>query len=180
MNDTKKIADKTAVKKTKKTSVKKKPKSLIEKIYEIQRDIGSIEKKDGGGVPYKVIAYNDVNKEVREQMTKQRICMIPSTSAHTRNGNFTEVDVGITLINLDNLDDKLTIEGFKGYGVDQSDKGIGKAYSYGYKYLFMKLFNMNIGKDEESEDKDTKRKEPKEKQDDSAQELDDTTNDFAW
>jgi|TARA_R110002012_G_scaffold124230_3_gene275189 hypothetical protein len=135
-------------------------KTLIHKVFDIQSEIGSVEKTDGGGVPYKVLAYNDVNKKVREQLIKHRVCMIPNTTQHSRNGNFTEVLVGVTLYDVDNPSDTMEINDFVGYGVDPSDKGIGKAYSYGYKYLFMKLFNMNIGKDEESEDKSPLRDEP--------------------
>ena len=130
------------------------PKTLLEKIYDIQCEIGSVEKTDtNGGVPYKVLAYNDVNKAVREMLKKHRVCAIPTTTSHEKTGNFTEVVVGITLYNVDNPSDSMEFNGFVGYGVDNSDKGIGKAYSYAYKYLFLKLFNMNIGKDEESEDK---------------------------
>tara|TARA_R100001530_G_scaffold534_6_gene866 strand:- start:1919 stop:3193 length:1275 start_codon:yes stop_codon:yes gene_type:complete len=137
-----------------------KPKSLIEKIFDIQCEIRSVEKVDtGGGVPFKVITYNDVNKNVREMLEKHRVCAIPETSNHIRTGNFTEVVVGVRLYNLDNPEDTIKIDNFVGYGVDNQDKGIGKAYSYGYKYLFLKLFNMNIGKDEESEDKQVQRKD---------------------
>ena len=137
-----------------------KPKNLIEKIYDIQCEISSVEKTDAGsGVPYKVLAYNDVNKNVRKMFEEHRVCAIPHTTSHVKNGNFTEVVVGVTLYNVDEPEDKMTIDNFVGYGVDNQDKGIGKAYSYAYKYLYLKLFNMNIGKDEESEDKSNQRKD---------------------
>ena len=137
-----------------------KAKKLVEKLYDIQCEISSVEKTDsGGGVPYKVLAYNDVNKNVREMFEKHRVCAIPHTTSHVKNGNFTEVVVGVTLYNVDDSSDTMTIDNFVGYGVDNQDKGIGKAYSYAYKYLYLKLFNMNIGKDEESEDKVVQRKD---------------------
>jgi hypothetical protein len=45
--------------------------------------------------------------------------------------------------------DKLPIGDFPGSGVDNQDKGYGKALSYAFKYLLQKLFLLEIGKDEE-------------------------------
>ena len=47
--------------------------------------------------------------------------------------------------------DSITVGDYVGYGVDQSDKGCGKATTYAYKYLLMKLFMMEVGEDEDSE-----------------------------
>ena len=46
---------------------------------------------------------------------------------------------------------KIIVGDYVGYGIDASDKGVGKAITYAYKYLLMKLFMLEVGTDEDSE-----------------------------
>ena len=53
------------------------------------------------------------------------------------------------IIDIDNPTDKVTIGKFPALGIDNQDKGYGKAISYAYKYILQKGFMMEIGEDEE-------------------------------
>lgn len=126
--------------------------SLAVRMYNVMKNAKSVTKETArGGVPYKIVTHNEVNNTIKAEMIKQGIIAIPSVSNHTREGNFTMVSIDMKFMNIDNPEDCYTAQGFVGYGVDPSDKGIGKAISYATKYALLKTFMLEIGDDEESE-----------------------------
>ena len=108
-------------------------------------------KDQAKGIPYKVLPWNKVSDMVKDLLVKEKITFIPQIRETIANGNMTITTVDGEFINAENPEEKITINGFTGYGVDSSDKGPGKAYSYAIKYLFIKTFCMQIGDDEDSE-----------------------------
>lgn len=110
-----------------------------------------IQKDKAKGIPYKVLPWNKVSDMIRDLLVKEKITFIPQIRETISNGNLTISTVDGVFINAENPEEKITINGFTGYGVDHSDKGPGKAYSYAIKYLFIKTFCMQIGEDEDSE-----------------------------
>jgi len=67
----------------------------------------------------------------------------------------------------------MVVGDYAGHGIDQSDKGFGKACSYAYKYLLMKLFMTSIGTDEDSEFSNPQTKAAKKTKQSTAEMLDD-------
>jgi len=108
-------------------------------------------KDQAKGIPYKVLPWNKVSDMVKDLLVKEKITFIPQIRETIANGNMTITTVDGEFINAENPEEKITINGFTGYGIDSSDKGPGKAYSYAIKYLFIKTFCMQIGDDEDSE-----------------------------
>jgi hypothetical protein len=100
------------------------------------------------------------------------VLIIPRVLEHTKEGNLTLVKMNAEIINVDMPEDRITIGDYVGHGIDQSDKGFGKACSYAYKYLLMKLFMTSIGTDEDSEFSNPQATSPAKKQT-TAQVLDD-------
>lgn len=125
--------------------------SLAQKLYYITRTVQTINTERSKGVPYRIVTFNEVNNKVREALKDWRVLIVPKVTNHEKNGKETIVTMSADIINVDKPDDRMTVDGYVGYGIDNSDKGSGKAISYAYKYLLMKLFLMDIGDDEESE-----------------------------
>jgi hypothetical protein len=124
--------------------------SLYKKLMNITHNVQSIKQEKAKGVPYKITSWNAVHDVIKDQLLKENILIIPNVSEHTKEGNLTVIKVNAKIIDCD-TNDSITVGDYVGYGVDQSDKGCGKATTYAYKYLLMKLFMMEVGEDEDSE-----------------------------
>ena len=103
------------------------------------------------GIQYKVTPWNKVSDMVKGLLVKEKITFIPQVRETITNGNMTIITVDGEFVNAENPEEKIKINGFTAYGVDNSDKGPGKALSYAIKYMFTKTFCMQIGDDEDSE-----------------------------
>ena len=107
------------------------------------------------GIQYKVTPWNKVSDMVKGLLVKEKITFIPQVRETITNGNMTIITVDGEFVNAENPEEKIKINGFTAYGVDNSDKGPGKALSYAIKYMFTKTFCMQIGDDEDSEKSNT-------------------------
>lgn len=106
-----------------------------------------------GDFGYKAVTHDDVAALLQPLFVKHGITCIPSvdsceTTSLTKN-NLTSIKVNITLYNIDDVNDSLTVSSF-GDALDNQDKGVGKAYSYAVKYALLKLFMLESRDDEES------------------------------
>jgi len=97
---------------------------------------------------YTFVSHDAVTAAVRVHLVDEGIVVIPSVTNHIQDGNRTEVDLQVDFVNIDKPEDKVSINVF-GYGVDQQDKGPGKAFSYAKKYAFLQLFALETGDDPE-------------------------------
>jgi hypothetical protein len=149
-----------------------KPMTLVEKLHFITHSLEDIQQGKTKGVPYKITSWNEVNDKVKKELQKNRVLILPRVLEHTKEGNLTLVKMNAEIINVDMPEDKIIIGDYTGHGIDQSDKGFGKACSYAYKYLLMKLFMTSIGTEEDSEFSNPEAKAPKQKQT-TAQVIDD-------
>lgn len=141
-----------------------KPMTLVEKLHFITHSLEDIQQGKTKGVPYKITSWNEVNDKVKKELQKNRVLILPRVLEHTKEGNLTLVKMNAEIINVDMPEDKIIIGDYTGHGIDQSDKGFGKACSYAYKYLLMKLFMTSIGTEEDSEFSNPEAKAPKQKQ----------------
>lgn len=141
-----------------------KPMTLVEKLHFITHSLEDIQQGKTKGVPYKITSWNEVNDKVKKELHKNRVLILPRVLEHTKEGNLTLVKMNAEIINVDMPEDKIIIGDYTGHGIDQSDKGFGKACSYAYKYLLMKLFMTSIGTEEDSEFSNPEVKAPKQKQ----------------
>lgn len=136
-------------------------KNITEKLFDITHAMENINQGNANGVPYKITSWNEVNDKVKKQLFDNKVIIIPRVLEHTKEGNLTTVRMNADIINVENPIDKITLGDYFGYGVDNSDKGIGKAISYGYKYMLMKLFMTKIGEAEDSEFSNPPTQQPK-------------------
>ena len=99
---------------------------------------------------YKFTSHDAVMAALRPAFVEFGICMIPTVTSRTQDGNRTEVDMSIDFVNCDKPEDRVTVKTF-GYGLDSQDKGPGKAISYAVKYACLKAFSLDTGDDPESD-----------------------------
>ena len=102
---------------------------------------------------YTFVSHDAVTAAVRPHLVEHGIVVIPTVINHSQNGNRTEVDLQVDFVNIDTPEDKVSVCVF-GYGVDQQDKGPGKAFSYAKKYAFLQTFALETGDDPEKDNID--------------------------
>ena len=125
--------------------------NLTEKLFNITHSVEGIVQQQAKGVPYKITSWNEVNEKIRAKLKEHRVMIMPRVLEHSKEGNLTVVKMNADIINVDNPSEKIVIGDYYGYGIDQSDKGVGKAITYAYRYLLMKLFMTSVGTEEDSE-----------------------------
>jgi hypothetical protein len=123
---------------------------LYKKLFLITHKVASIKQEKTKGVPYKITSWNAVHEVIKKELLDQKILVIPHISEHSKEGNLTIIKLWADIIDTE-TSQSIHVGDYIGYGIDQSDKGCGKATTYAYKYLLMKLFMMEVGEDEDSE-----------------------------
>jgi len=124
--------------------------SIYEKLFNITHNVEKIEQDQNKNIPYKVTSWNNVNEAIRKELKKQKLLLLPRVLEHYKEGNLTVVRMNCDIKDLES-NESITIGDYFGYGIDNSDKGVGKATTYAYKYLIMKLFMLEVGEAEDSE-----------------------------
>ncbi len=122
-------------------------KNIYQRINLVMQEVDYIqrgEKKVAGQFRY--VSHDQVSSTLHGPMTKHGIACIPSVVEMRQDGNRTEIMLEVTFINIDNPSDMFSVV-YWGYGVDSSDKGIGKAISYAFKYALLKTFVLETGDD---------------------------------
>lgn len=149
--------------------------NLFQKIQAVSMDVMTIEKNltvGSGSYGYKAVSDTDVTLQVKKAEAKHGIISIPikqeiitSESLRVlRKGEeaYTFVDVvkmTTRFIDLNNTDSFIDVESF-GRGVDNNDKGLGKASTYARKYALLNAYKIATGSDPDA-DKSEKITAPK-------------------
>ncbi len=134
---------------------KKQSLNLYQRMQGVMKDVRYIQKKDKAakGLPYKFISHDQVTGALHDAFVKHGILAPTDVIEFKQDGNKTIVSVMVTFTNVDNPKDQLAIKGF-GYGIDNQDKGPGKAISYATKMVYLKCFMLETGEDPERSNKD--------------------------
>lgn len=134
--------------------------NIHQKMLEVMKAISYVQKGEKTvNNQYRFVSHDAVTAIVREQLVAQGIVTTTSVLKHSQDGNRTEVDVIVELINADKPSDRIAINAF-GYGIDPQDKGPGKAISYAVKYAYLKAFALETGDDPERDSIDHKPAKP--------------------
>ena len=137
------------------------PKNIYQRINAVMQEVDYIqkgEKKVAG--QYRFCSHDQVTAALHAPMAKHGIACIPTIAEMKQDGNRTEVKLEVTFINIDSPADRFSVY-YWGYGIDTSDKGIGKAVSYAFKYALLKTFVLETG-DDPDQDQTTKYEPKKE------------------
>ena len=123
--------------------------NIHQRMAKVMEDIDYVQKENKKvNNQYTFVSHDAVTAKVRGAFLSHGIISVPRVTSHSRDGNMTVADIEIDFINIDKPDDKITVPCFW-YGIDQQDKGVGKAISYAVKYAYLKVFALETGDDPE-------------------------------
>jgi hypothetical protein len=105
-----------------------------------------IQKEKKQGMRYSIVSHDSVTAKVRPALLEAGIVYYPIEVQHQQSGNRTECAMTVRFINVDDQNDFFDVETF-GYGLDDQDKGPGKAMSYAVKYALLKTLGLETGDD---------------------------------
>jgi hypothetical protein len=125
--------------------------NIYQRVLAVMSELSYVQKGDKTvNNQYRFVGHDAVSEAIHPMLVKHGIAMIPSVSGWKQDGNRTEVDVTVSFINVDKPEDRFEVQTF-GFGVDQQDKGPGKAVSYATKYAVLKTFVLETGDDPEKD-----------------------------
>ena len=124
--------------------------NVYQKIHGVMMDAPIIvkeEKKVNG--QYRFASHDAVASNIKKLLVKWRLIAIPTITDHTYDVNYhlTILKISVKFINIDKSDEVVETCSY-GYGLDNQDKGLGKAYSYAFKYALLKTFCLETGDDD--------------------------------
>lgn len=130
--------------------------NIYQRIAAAMAIVTYVQKEKKQGMRYSIVSHDDVTAKVRPALLEQGVVYHPIAIEHVQNGNRTEATGIIRFTNIDNPPDHIDVPSF-GYGIDDQDKGPGKAMSYMVKYALLKTLGLETGDDPDL-DQDVKHK----------------------
>lgn len=132
--------------------------NILQRLHAVMGEVGYIQKEKKQGMRYSIVSHDAVTAKVRPILHKHRVLYYPISMSIQQSGNRTEVALTVRFCNVDQPDDFIEVE-TAGYGIDDQDKGPGKAISYAVKYALLKALGLESG-DEPDEDQETTHRDP--------------------
>jgi hypothetical protein len=111
-------------------------------------EVEYIQKEKKAGMQYTIVSHDAVTAKVRPLLHKHGVIYYPVRLDPKQDGNRTEAKLAVRFANIDEPSDFIDVETL-GYGVDNQDKGPGKAISYAVKYALLKVLGLETGDDPE-------------------------------
>ena len=134
----------------------KKALNIYQRLHAAMEDVSFVRKEDKKvNNQYTFVSHDEVTKVTREVLLKHGVIYHPQNLNAQQNGNRTEVQMELHFVNIDDPEDRIAVPSF-GYGVDNQDKGPGKAMSYAVKYGLLKALALETGDDPEKDNIDHK------------------------
>lgn len=146
-------------------------KNVHQRLAEAMRAVSYIQKERKKGMQYTITSHDAVTAKVRPALLDAGIVYYPVRCDHTHNGNRAECAMTVRFVNIDAPEDFFEVPTF-GYGIDNQDKGPGKAMSYAVKYALLKALGLETGDDPDHESIDHDRTDPAEPPFDATAEAD--------
>lgn len=124
-------------------------KNIFQRINGVMKEVSYVQKEDKKvNNQYRFVSHDQVTAALNGPLAKHGIVILPSILELTQDGNKTVVKLEVAFVNIDNPTDQFKVIHY-GYGIDPSDKGVGKAVSYACKYAMLKTFCLETGDDPE-------------------------------
>lgn len=127
--------------------------NVHQRLAAVMAEVSYIQKERKQGMSYNIVSHDAVTAKVRPALLKHGIVYYPVRCDHSHNGNRTECSMTVRFVNVDTPTDFFDVPTL-GYGVDQQDKGPGKAMSYAVKYALLKALGLETGDDPDTESVD--------------------------
>lgn len=137
--------------------------NIHQRLHAVMGEVDYVQKERKPGMRYTIVSHDAVTAKVRPVLVSHGIVYYPVSLTRRQDGNRTEVDLTVRFANIDEPTDYIDVVS-AGYGVDEQDKGPGKAISYAVKYALLKALGLETGDDpdETQDDRATHRPAPAE------------------
>lgn len=122
--------------------------NIAQRINAAMGEVDYIQKQNKPGMRYSIVSHDAVTAKVRPILQKHGVVYYPRDMVVVQSGNRTQATFNVRFENIDDRTDYIDVATF-GYGVDEQDKGPGKAMSYGVKYALLKVLGLETGDEPE-------------------------------
>lgn len=129
------------------------PPNIYAKLNAVMAEVDYVQKEKRPGMRYSIVSHDAVTAKVRPILVKHGVVYYPANIHRTMNGNRTEVDMIVRFVSV--ADGSFIDVHSAGYGIDDQDKGCGKAISYAVKYALLKALGLESGDDPEDDQNTT-------------------------
>jgi hypothetical protein len=119
-------------------------KNIYQRLHAVMGEIDYIQKEKKQGMRYSIVSHDKVTALVRPALHKHGVVYRILELTHGQDGNRTWVKTVVRFTNVDTPSEFVDAESL-GYGVDDQDKGPGKAMSYAVKYALLKTLGLETG-----------------------------------
>jgi hypothetical protein len=137
--------------------------NIYQKLLEVRKAVPFL-KKDNAGYQFKYVSSSQTLGALREAMDANGLVLIPKVTGErvldhtTKKGDhnyFTILNMEFTWVNIEDPKEMVVCP-WVGQGLDDGEKGVGKALTYAEKFFLLKFFNIPTDKD----DPDANQKKP--------------------
>jgi hypothetical protein len=123
--------------------------SVYERLLGVMGDLPYLEKEDKRvNNQYRFASYDTLALKLQPLLVKWRLVCITDLADWSQDGNRTTAIVKVSMVSVDAPTERVEVTSL-GYGVDNQDKGPGKALTYGAKNGLLKMLNVPCGEDPE-------------------------------
>jgi len=133
--------------------------NIYQRLANAMADVTYIQKEKKAGMRYTIVSHDAVTAKVRPVLLKHGIVYHPIDLEATQAGNRTQVRLAVRFVNVEDPSDSFVVPSL-GYGIDDQDKGPGKAISYAVKYALLKALGLETGDDPDLDQDATYKDEP--------------------
>lgn len=125
--------------------------NIYQRLHAVMTEVTYIQKcqKKMNG-QYTFVKADDVIAKLRQPLLDNGIVVVPTVTRSEQDGNRTSVSISIAFVCIDTPNDRFEVE-YPGHGLDNQDKGIGKAITYAMKYALLKTFMLETGDEDDNE-----------------------------
>jgi hypothetical protein len=129
--------------------------NIYQKLIEVRKAVPFL-KKDNAGFQFKFVSSSQTLGALREAMDANALVLIPQVTGErvldhtTKKGDhnyFTILNMVFTWVNAEKPDETIVCP-WVGQGLDDGEKGVGKALTYAEKFFLLKFFNIPTDKDD--------------------------------
>lgn len=122
------------------------PRNIHQRMAAAMANVAYVQKDKPKGLQYSIVSHDAVTAKCRPALLAERVIYYPQNMEFSQNGNRTEVRLDLKFVNIDAPEDFILVPTL-GYGLDNQDKGPGKAISYAVKYGLLKGLGLETGDD---------------------------------
>lgn len=125
-------------------------KNIYQRLAQAMGQVKYIQNEQRPGMRYRIVSHDAVTAKCRPALLDAGIVYFPVSMEYAQEGTCTQVLVTVRFQNVDDKEDFIDVPSL-GFGVDNSDKGPGKAVSYAVKYAVLKTLALETGEDADLE-----------------------------